>query len=115
MLSTQGSKQLNELFETFRSKRLASAEKELETSKLDGQMPSEADIEQEFLSSVTGAVQRDMVALKNNANVVGYSCMWCDGPHLGTNCEHRGYRMISDQAEDPCRKGTCTHDECNGR
>ncbi len=52
MLSTQGYKRLNEMFETYRATRLAQEERERETNELDWQLPSEDDIEQEFLETI---------------------------------------------------------------
>jgi len=106
MFSVQGYKRLDELFTTFRSKRLARAEQELERSDLDGQMPSENDIEEAFLEIVSEALENSFPerggacsVFRSNSNTVGpsnkykgYSCSWCDGSHRGIDCEHRGYR-----------------------
>jgi hypothetical protein len=97
MFSVQGYARLDELFTTFRSERLAQEEKEREESQLDSQLPSEDDIEREFLEIVSKGLE----TLKARAapsftgyscSFTGYSCIWCDGSHLGIDCEHRGYR-----------------------
>jgi len=66
MFSVQGYARLDAMFVAFRAERLATAEKKLNASKLDGQMPSEDDIEQEFLAIVSRSTEREMVAIKRN-------------------------------------------------
>jgi len=66
MFSVQGYARLDAMFVAFRAERLASAEKKLNASDHDGQMPSEDDIEQEFLAIVSRSTEREMVAIKRN-------------------------------------------------
>jgi hypothetical protein len=66
MFSIQGYARLDAMFVAFRAERLATAEKELDASAGDGQMPSEDDIEQEFLAIVSRGTEREMVACKRN-------------------------------------------------
>jgi hypothetical protein len=66
------------LFNTYRAKRLASAEQELDGC--NGQLPSEDDIEQEFLTIVSRGTEREMVALQNNECEHNQGCSHRENP-----------------------------------
>lgn len=60
MFSVQGYARLDAMFVAFRAERLASAEQELDGC--NGQLPSEDDIEQEFLIKVSQSLSPDLIS-----------------------------------------------------
>lgn len=64
MFSVQGYAKLDAMFVAFRAERLATAEKKQAASGLDSQLPSEDDIEQEFLNKVSQALDPELIVFR---------------------------------------------------
>lgn len=134
MFSVQGYARLDAMFVTYRAERLAKCEKQLEEG-LNFQFPSEDDIENAFLEIITKGLETTSTASTVANCFCGMSAMpgsaYCSKEHrdqvqnavqeiafetsdMADQIDEVTASGYVDQAEDPCRKGTCSHNECNG-